>query len=133
MMALGPNYRFSIQTAAYQQLKITRSFQWVSQERISERPANQFISLGEKSLSLSGVIYPHYRGGLKQIDELEKEAEQGVPLQLVDGLGDVWGLWVVLSLADTRSFFLQNGQPQKQEFELSLRFYGWQIENRPRN
>lgn len=125
MMALG-QYRYAVSSATYQNMKITRNYRWASQERLTQRPSNQFIGLGEKTLSKTGVIYPHFSGGLKQVDAMEREADTGRPLLMVDGLGDVWGYWVVLSLSDTRTMFTQDGRQQKQEFDLALRFYGQQ-------
>jgi len=75
MMALG-SYRFSIDSAAYQ-------------ERLQRRPALQFVEAGEESIELSGLIYPHFKGGLEQPDTMRAEASKEQPLLLVDGLGFV--------------------------------------------
>lgn len=123
MMALG-RYRFSIDSAAYQELKHSQSYRWQSHDRIQRRPALQFIGPGEETINLSGLIYPHFQGGLKQIDALRNEAGRGEPLLLVDGLGFVWGRWVVAQIDEGQSFFQANGQPLKQSFQLKLNRYG---------
>ena len=123
MMALG-DYRFAIDTATYQELKRSQSFRWQSQARIQRRPAQQFIGLGEETLEFSGVIYPRYRGGLKQLEKLKKEASKGEALLLVDGLGFMWGLWVITHIEETQSNFDTAGQPLKQIFRLKLSCYG---------
>ena len=123
MMSFG-NYRFSVESAAYQDFKRHLSIRWQSQERLVRQPALQFIGLGEETIELAGVIYPHYRGGLQQIEQLREEAIKGEPQLLVDGLGNVWGLWVVSSVEENQSFFLQGGRPLKQTFQLNLIKYG---------
>jgi phage protein U len=123
MMALG-NFRFSIDTAAYQELKRSQAFRWQAQERLQRPPAMQFIGAGDESIELGGVIYPHFKGGLKQLDAMRIEASKGQPLLLVDGLGFVWGQWVITQIDEGQSFFQANGQPLKQTFQLRLVNYG---------
>ncbi len=123
MMALG-DYRFSVNTAAYQSLKRQHAYRWQAQPRLQQKPLQQFIGLGEETLTLSGVIYPHFAGGLHQLDNMRAQAKRGKPLLLVDGLGFVWGLWVIQSISEEQTLLLANGQPCKQSFELSLVNYG---------
>jgi phage protein U len=123
MMALG-SYRFSIDSAAYQELKHSQAYRWQTQERLQRRPAMQFVGAGEESIELSGLIYPHFKGGLEQLDTMRAEASKGQPLLLVDGLGFVWGQWVITQIDEGQSFFQGNGQPLKQSFQLKLVNYG---------
>lgn len=123
MMALG-SYRFSIDSAAYQELKHSQAYRWQAQERLQRRPAMQFLGAGEESIELSGLIYPHFNGGLEQLDTMRAEASKGQPLLLVDGLGFVWGQWVITQIDEGQSFFQGNGQPLKQSFQLKLVNYG---------
>ncbi len=123
MMALG-SYRFSIDSAAYQELKHSQAYRWQAQERLQRRPAMQFVGAGEESIELSGVIYPHFKGGLEQLDTMRTEANKGQPLLLVDGLGFVWGQWVITQIDEGQSFLQGNGQPLKQSFQLKLVNYG---------
>src|SRR5690554_182347 len=123
MMALG-DYRFSVDTAAYQELKRSQAYRWQPQERLLRRPAQQFLKPGEETLELTGVIYPHYRGGLQQLELMRRQAGRGEPLLLVDGLGFIWGRWVITQLEETQSVFQGNGQPLKQGFRLQLTHHG---------
>ena len=123
LLALG-DYRFAIDTAAYQTLKRRQSYRWQSQERLLRSPAQQFVGLGEDTISLSGTIYPHYHGGLGQLNNLRKQAEMGGPLLLVDGLGFVWGQWIIVNIEETQSYLQSSGQPLKQTFQLQLQHYG---------
>jgi hypothetical protein len=123
MMALGP-YRFSIDAAAYQQLMRTTAYRWPAQERIGRRPALQFVGTGTETVSLTGAIYPHYAGGLGQIDKMRAIAAQGNPQQLVDGRGKIWGLWCIERIEETRTVLFANGDPRKVEFRIALSNYG---------
>lgn len=123
MMALG-EFRFSTNTATYHELRHSQQYRWQSQARLLRRPAYQFVGLGEETLEIPGVVLPHYRGGIEQIQTMRDIAKVGKPLLLVDGLGHVWGEWIIRQINETQTFFLANGQPRKQEFQLSLSHYG---------
>ena len=123
MMALGA-YRFSLTSAAYQELSRSNAYRWQTQERLHRLPAQQFVGLGNETLDLKGVIYPHYQGGMGQLDVMRAQAGRGDPLLLVDGLGFIWGQWVILQVDETQTVMLTNGQPRKLEFQLRLARYG---------
>lgn len=122
MMKLGA-FTFSLDTAAYQQLQRTTAYKWPAQDRAGQSAALQFMGEGEDSIGLMGVIYPHYKGGLRQVDAMRKEAAKGEPLILVDGMGWVLGKWVILSATETKKIFLEDGTPRKINFSLKLRKY----------
>lgn len=123
MLALG-DFRFSLDTAAYSELKNNCSYRWSSVERLNTRPARQFVGLGEETINLIGIILPHYRGGLNQIEKLKSLAGRGEPLIMIDGRGIAWGRWVILSIEETQTFFTANGLPRKIVFTLNLGRYG---------
>ncbi|BCS94627.1 tail assembly protein [Desulfoluna limicola] len=123
MMALG-NYRFSVSTAAYQEFKRSTSYRWAEQARAGRRPALQYMGPGKETLELSGTIYPVYKGGIGQVDDMRTEAGKGKPLSLVDGRGMAWGKWCIESIEEDQAFFLPGGIPKKQTFRLSLVAYG---------
>ena len=87
MLALG-EYRFSISAAAYQELTRAAEYRWAAQERLGRRPARQYLGPGEETISLRGVIHPHYRGGPGQLDRMRAEAAKGEPLLLTGGDGN---------------------------------------------
>jgi hypothetical protein len=84
MLSLG-EYQFSVDTAAYEQLCRRSEYRWARMERISHRPSLQYVGMGLEEIELRGVIYPHYKGGLGQIDSMREEAAKGKPLILVSG------------------------------------------------
>jgi phage protein U len=126
MARLG-NFTFGIDTAAFQELQRTSTYKWQAKERIGRRPAQQNTGRGADTITLNGVIYPHYRGGLGQIEALRAQAVTGEPLPLIyafEAVGQYCGLWCVTSIEEARTVFFDNGTPRRIEFQLSLVEYG---------
>lgn len=123
MLGLG-EFRFEIATAAYQKFSLNQSWRWPEQARISRDPALQFVGRNAGEIELDGVIYPGFKGGLGQIEAMRALADTGKPQQLVDGLGRVWGPWVITEIGDTRTVIADDGQPRKLEFRVKLKAYG---------
>lgn len=123
MMSLG-SYRFSLNTSAYQGLDRTDTYPWVEQTRLGRKPAMQLPAEGATELTLDGVIYPDWRGGFEQIDNMRDAASRSTPLMLVSGAGKVFGQYVILSIQEKQTIFHKNGTPRKQEFSIQLKEYG---------
>lgn len=123
MLGLG-EFRFEIATAAYQNLSLSQSYRWPEQARISRDPALQFVGRNTGEIDLDGVIYPGFKGGLDQVEAMRTLADTAKPQQLVDGLGRVWGPWVITEIGDTRTVFADDGQPRRIEFRVKLKAYG---------
>jgi len=123
MLALG-KFKFEINTAAYQTFQRTANFKWQSQERIGRRPAQQYVGRGDETINLNGVMYPHFGGGIGQINAMVNMAAEGTPLDLLDGKGNSYGQWVITSVGETRTIFFSNGAPRKIEFRISIKNYG---------
>ena len=122
MMALG-DYRFSIDTLAYQRLRREQAYRWQPQPRLLYSPALQFVGMGADTITMAGVIYPELGNGFNQLKGMREQAGKGKPLLLVDGLGYVWGLWVIQRLTEQQAVLGANGQPHKQSFQLQLVHY----------
>lgn len=126
MAKLG-GYMFCLETSAPQQIERTTQYRWEAQNRIGRAPARQFTGLGEDTIELSGVIYPHFRGGLGQVGAMRAAAGRGEALPLVyafDAIGQYCGLWCIVSVREGRTLFFGDGTPRKVEFSLSLAAYG---------
>lgn len=129
---LKPNskpYYFNLDTAAFDELSRSSEFRWASQERLSRRPAQQAVGMGEERITLKGSIYPGFKGGLKQLDRLRSIGSQLLPLGLTTGYGEVLGNWCLKSVAEEQSTFLQGGIPRKQGFTLEFVRYGDDMQN----
>lgn len=123
MMALGA-YRFALATAAYQRFSRSAEQRWSAQPRAGRRPALQYLGAGEERISLSGVIHPHFKGGLRQVAFMRAEAATGLPLMMVDGLGRIWGRWAIQSVTEEQGVFFADGAPREIHFSLDLSYYG---------
>jgi phage protein U len=123
MMAFGP-YRFKLATAAYQRLARTASYRWPEQNRIGRQPAVQCVGPKLQTIALDGVIYPSFRGGLRQLDRMRTVAAWGTPMLLIAGTGRIYGSWVIEEVRETDTVFAANGQPRKIAFDLRLKQYG---------
>ncbi len=122
MMQLG-GYQFGLNTAAYQGLSRSDDWRWPVQERIGQEQALQFVGPGASTITLDGVVFPEWRGGLGQLDAMRLEAAKGVPLVLVDGRGGTHGMWVIERIDETQSVFAAGGLARRVEFSMQLRRY----------
>ena len=122
MMMLG-SYQFSIDTAAYQQLQRSTAYKWQAQERVGKREALQFTGPGTDSITLSGVVFPAYKGGTGQVSAMRAAAAAGQPLIMVSGTGSIMGRWVIESIDESQATFARAGVPMRQQFSLKLRKY----------
>ena len=131
MMTLGgtgkEGFQFSVNTAAYQTFRRSSQYRWQEQNRLSVQPVQQFIGPGSESIALDGVIYPHYMGGLGQIQTIRDLANKGEGLTLIAIQyleGENIGLWCIKSITENRTEFSSGGIPLRIKFSISLVAYG---------
>lgn len=132
MQSLKPGstpFYFNLDTAAFDELKRSSEYRWASQERLSRRPAQQAIGMGEERITLSGSIFGGFKGGIKQLDTLRSIGAQLLPLGLTTGYGDVLGNWCLKNIEEEQSALLQGGIPRKQGFTLEFVRYGDDLQN----
>lgn len=123
MMALGV-FRFGLAGESYQEFSREAAYRWEAVPRHGRAPALQYAGPGEESVRLRGIIYPHFRGGLRQVELMRLQAGLGRPLMMVDGLGWVWKRWVITAVSEEKRLFLADGAPRRIDFTLSLAAYG---------
>ena len=122
-------YYFNLDTAAFDSLRRSTEFRWASQERLSRRPAQQGVGMGDEKFTLKGQIFPGFKGGLKQLDTLRTIGGRLQPLTLTTGYGDVLGTWCLKSVDEDQRALMQGGIPRKQEFTLEFVRYGDDMQN----
>lgn len=120
MLQLG-SFQFGVTTAAYQELKRTTEWRWPGQEQFGKLAALQFVGRGNDTITLPGVIYPEYRGGLTQLDALRALGDTGEAQTMIDGRGNIVGKWVIERVDEGQQVFAAAGVPRRQEFTLQLR------------
>jgi phage protein U len=123
MMALGA-FRFGMANDAYQQFSRQASFRWSKVDRIGRAPALQFAGPDAETVTIGGVIYPAFKGGLRQVEIMRALAGTGTPMMMVDGLGFIWKRWVITRVDESKSHLLPDGAPRKIEFSMELQSYG---------
>ena len=122
-------FYFNLDTAAFDELKRSSEFRWASQERLSRRPAQQAVGMGEERITLTGAIFGGFKGGIKQLDTLRSIGAQLQLLCLTTGYGEVLGNWSLKNIEEEQSALLQGGIPRKQGFTLEFVRYGDDLQN----
>jgi phage protein U len=117
-------YYFNLDTTAFDELSRSTEFRWASQERLTRRPAQQAVGIGEEKLTLKGTIYPGFKGGLKQLDTLRSIGARLQPLTMTTGYGEVIGTWCLKSISEEQATLMHGGVPRKQGFTLEFARYG---------
>lgn len=119
MLQLG-RYQFSMATARYQELTRVTRYRWAKMERAYRGATRQFTGPDESTISLRGSIFPGYKGGLYQIDDMLLEADQGKAHMLVDSYGYIHGQFVILEVEETHKHLWPDGEPRQIEFVMHL-------------
>lgn len=122
LIILGP-FRFSLATAAYDELSRTSGWEWAEQSVVGAAPVLQYTGPRVETISLRGRIIPGFTGGVEQLAQMRALAGMAKPLFLVDGLGRVHGNWVIESITDTGTKHFKDGYPRMVTFELGLKKY----------
>lgn len=123
MIALG-SFRFGLSSANYQSFTRTASYRWRKVDRVGIFPAMQYAGPDTQEITIEGVIYPHYKGGLRQMDKMRTQAYIGLPMMMVDGLGYVWQRWVIVRVEEKKTYLMADGAPRKIDFSITLKSYG---------
>jgi len=123
MLMLG-GFKFSLNTAVFIELQRSTSYRWPAQERVGQFDALQFTGPGDDRITLPGVVFPDWRGGAGQVDDLRRLASQGRPLRLIASTGAMLGAWVIEHVDEVQAFHKPDGSPRRQEFTVTIRKFG---------
>ncbi|MBF8739285.1 phage tail protein [Pseudomonas putida] len=122
-------YYFNLDTAAFDELTRKTAFRWAGQERLTREIAQQAVGQGEDKMTIKGAIFPLFRGGIGQLNELRSIGRRLQPLTLTTGYGEVLGTWCLLSVDEEQGALLPGGIPRKQGFNLEFVAYGNDMQN----
>lgn len=128
MLMLG-DFAFSVDTTAYNQLTREASWRWSEQERIGKQDLLQYTGKSGRTVRLEGQAHAFFRNGVDAVNDLYDLANLAAPQQLVSGVGDVLGWWVVTEFADTTSRFLPGGGHRNKNWTLAIKHYADDISN----
>ena len=120
MMALGL-FVFSLQTASYEELQRTTNWRHPSNSRIGSTPAYQFVGKGEDTITLKGSIYHELTQNRITLDQVRQMADTGKAYTLIEGTGKIYGLVIIESLDETKTYFFKDGAARKTEFTITLK------------
>ncbi|HEL4234489.1 TPA: phage tail protein [Stenotrophomonas maltophilia] len=120
LLMLG-GFKFSLNTAVFQEIQQSNEFRWQAQERVGQLAALQYTGPGQATMTLPGVLNHEFRGKGNQMSELRRLAAQGKPQRLLTGRGGNLGLWVIDKIEATSKHFTPDGDIRQQTFTLSLR------------
>lgn len=123
LLSLG-DFRFSVDTAAYDGMDVDAEYPWARADRLGESPQMQAMGKEHRKMTLKGLIITTYRGGVGQPEALRQMAARMEPLDLVTGDGRAWGKWCIMRVGESDSNFFIDGVPRMQSFTLELERYG---------
>ena len=120
MAALGL-FVFQLNTTPSQMMQINQKYRYGVNNRVGKRPAVQFIGLDNDDITLSGTLLPSLTGGRLSLLVLEQMAETGRAWSLIDGTGNIYGMFVIEEITQSKSEFFVDGAPRKIDFTLKLK------------
>lgn len=123
LFLLGP-FMFSTSTAAPSNWHRSSDYSWAAQVRLGRDVGRQFVGKGNDSITINGLIYTGFRGGVAQVEYLRTMAAQGLPMPLVDGRGVVWGQWCIVNVTEDADNFRTDGTPRRMRYSITLNAYG---------
>ncbi|WP_336867750.1 phage tail protein [Sphingomonas sanguinis] len=119
LLALGM-FVFGIDTLAFDELARRASWRHATSTRIGARDATQYTGPGEETISIPGSVFAEIADGDLSLDELRRMAATGDAWSLVDGMGYVYGAYVITTIDDRRKHFYPNGKPRQIDFAIEL-------------
>ena len=119
MMALGM-FVFGMHSVAYQEFQRQTSWRHASNSRVGANPARQFLGRGDDTVTLPGVLVSGLTGSQLSLDVLREMADSGKAWTLIEGTGRIYGLWVIESMQEARTYFFKDGAARRIEFSITL-------------
>ena len=120
MMMVFGLFVFELRTLPYQQLQLSRNWRHVKNDRVCRSAKWQYVGAGENQLTLGGLLYPEITGGNLSLGAVSTMAYTGLAWPLIDGVGSIYGMYVITGLQETHQEFDRYGKAKRIEFTLSL-------------
>ncbi len=117
-MTLG-TVRFSVEESAFQQLRRVLDMRVARLDRAGAPTARQILGEDE-TIEIRGVVYPELAGGVGRVQGFRDLAREKKAQLLTDGVGGVWGRFVIERVEEEATHHLRNGVPLRQGFAIHL-------------
>jgi uncharacterized protein len=118
-MSLGL-FLFVLPTVVFQDMKHKRDVRHARNERVGNIDAFQFVGPGEESITLSGNTAYGINHASASYAVLNRMMQTGKAWPLIDGLGNVYGQYIIQSLDISKSGFRKFGQARQSDFTIDL-------------
>lgn len=105
MMMVFGLFVFELRTLPYQQLQLSRNWRHVKNDRVGRSAKWQYVGAGENQLTLGGLLYPEITGGNLSLGAVSTMAYTGLAWPLIDGVGSIYGMYVITGLQETHQEF----------------------------
>lgn len=131
MLMQYADFQFDISTVAYNELNRVSSTRWATHDIVGSHQKLQAMGKDNDRIRLNGTFYPILAAqvggtvGTNSLDALRELANQMQPHLLTAANGNSLGYWVLEELETNNTHFSSGqGVPQKQQFNIALRYYG---------
>ncbi|HBZ7931908.1 TPA: phage tail protein [Klebsiella variicola subsp. variicola] len=114
-------------------MELSRNWRHVKNDRVGRSAKWQYVGAGENQLTQGGLLYPEITGGNLSLGAVSTMAYIGLAWPLIDGVGSIYGMYVITGLQETHQEFDRYGKAKKIEFTLSLQRVGEDIRERLQN
>jgi phage protein U len=113
-------YYFNLTTAAYHSLRRETIYGIAVLERLSRRPAIQFVHAGTDLVTVEGAVFGAFKGGAGQLAKLRGLGGPVKPFTLTTGYGEVLGRYYLTRIEEQQDALMPDGAPRKQAFTLEF-------------
>ncbi|MGR6981225.1 phage tail protein [Testudinibacter sp. P27/CKL/0425] len=120
MMALGL-FVFTQQTVPFQDLQRQLNWRHPTNAVVGRLPKTQFVGKESETVTINGVLMPSLTGGRLSLGMLELMADSGKSFPLIGGNFEFFGIFVIESISETRSFLFADGAARRIEFSMTLK------------
>lgn len=97
-----------------------QTWEHAANRRVGASPSYQFLGKGEETLTIQGVAAAELVKGMVSLAVLEKMADTGGAYPLMDGIGTLYGQFVIQGISRRHTEFMGFGVPRKIEFDVKL-------------
>ena len=115
---------FQANSLIYNELNKTTNYRHVQNDRVGKRAANQYLGIGEETITIPGKLAPIITGGRTTLQLLKIQADTGLPYPLIEGNGLAHGFYVLMNIEENTKHHLADGRPKIIDYTLTLKRVG---------